>query len=101
MILSIAFTQFIVVSLGILAVNVLLKATGYNPSLAASYDPVTIAVSSWGLALLATPLAWTAFASLCSHINRPPLTAATARASGILLALALAAILFRAALPLL
>jgi uncharacterized protein YacL len=101
MIVSIAFTQFVVVSLGILAVNVLLKASGYNPSLADSYDPLTIAVSSWGLVLLATPLVWTAFANLCEHIARPPLDARTARATGVILAAALAALLLRAALPLL
>lgn len=92
MILSIAFTQFVFISLGILALNVLLKSGGFAANVEASFPWLAVALGRHGLWMFLVPLVWTAFAALCEHVNRGPFTPAVARATGVLLTVALFAV---------
>ncbi len=89
MILSIAFTQFVFVSLGILALNVLLKSGGFAANVEASFPWLAVELGRHGLWMFAVPLAWTAFAALCTHVNKGPLNPGLARTTGVLLTLVL------------
>lgn len=89
MILSIAFTQFVFVSLGVLALNVLLKSGGFAANVEASFPWLAVQLGRHGLWMLAVPLGWTAFAALCEHVNAGPLKPGTARATGVVLTILL------------
>ncbi len=89
MILSIAGTQFVFLALGMLAVNVLLKAGGYAPNVASSFPPLAITLAHHSLWLFCLPLLWIGFASACAHFRNAVFNDTTARASGILLAAAI------------
>lgn len=78
MIISIAATQFVFLSLGILALNVLLKAGGYAPNVASKFPDLAVMLGRHGVWMFALPLAWVAFASLCERYGKP----AIARVSG-------------------
>jgi len=101
MILTIALTQFVFISLGILAVNVLLKAGGFAANVADSFPPFSVWMATQSLWLFALPLAWVAFASLCNFFARGLLSDMSARSTGILLAVAIFAAYFSAAFLLL
>jgi len=83
MILTIAFTQFVFVSLGMLAIRVLLKAGGYAQNVEGMFPPFAVWISHNGFLLFLVPLLWAAFASLCLHVRRAPLVESTARVTGI------------------
>ena len=86
MIISIACTQFVFLSLGILALNVLLKAGGYAPNVAATFPPLALALAHQGLWLFCVPLAWIAFAAACARWNNAILNNTSARVSGVAIA---------------
>jgi hypothetical protein len=97
MILSLAFTQFVFISLGILALNVLLKAGGYAENVADSFPPIAVALGRHGLWMFCIPLIWVAFAALCDRVAKGPWTDATARISGTAIAAAIFVIFVYAA----
>jgi hypothetical protein len=98
MILSIALTQFVFISLGMLSVNVLLKAAGYAANVAETFPGFSVWMATQSLWLFALPLAWVAFAGFCLHFWKGPLSEMTARATGAALAVAIFAAYFTAAL---
>lgn len=89
MILSIASTQFVFLALGILALNVLLKAGGYASNVASSFPPLAITLAHQGLWLFAVPLLWVAFATACVKCQNALLNESTARITGTLTAAAI------------
>ena len=96
MITSIGCTQFVFLSLGILALNVLLKASGYAANVAESFPSLTVYLAQHGLWIFCVPLAWVAVAALCARINTS-LANSIARVSGIVVAIAILGIYFYAA----
>jgi len=82
MIISIAATQFVFLSLGILALNVLLKAGGYAPNVASKFPDLAVRLGRHGVWMFIIPLAWMAFASLCERYGKP----AVARVAGVAIA---------------
>ncbi len=72
MILSIALTQFVFLSLGILSVNVLLKAAGYAANVAETFPAFSVWMATQSLWLFTLPLGWVAFAGFCLHIGKEP-----------------------------
>ena len=101
MILSIAFTQFVFVSLGMLAIRVLLKAGGYTPNVEGMFPPFSVWMSNNGFLLLLLPMAWSVFASLCLQIRHGLLCESLARVTGIAGLVGIFAAYFAAAWPLL
>jgi hypothetical protein len=101
MILSIALTQFVFISLGMLSVNVLLKAAGYAANVAETFPEFSVWMAIQSLWLFALPLAWVAFAGLCLHVDKGPLSEVVARVTGVALAVAIFAAYFTAAFLLL
>jgi len=89
MILSIASTQFVFLALGMLALNVLLKAGGYAPNVASSFPPLALTLAHQGLWLFCVPIAWVAFATACTHCKNAVLNDQTARVSGVTIAAAI------------
>ncbi|MCK9587926.1 MAG: hypothetical protein WC076_07540 [Terrimicrobiaceae bacterium] len=89
MILSIASTQFVFLALGMLALNVLLKAGGYAPNVAGTFPPLALALAHQGLWLFCVPLAWIAFATACAHFKNAVLNDRLARATGVAIAAAI------------
>lgn len=90
MILSIASTQFVFLALGMLALNVLLKAGGYAANVAGTFPPLALTLAHQGLWLFCVPLAWVAFATACAHFKNAVFTEPLARVTGI----AIAAVIF-------
>lgn len=101
MILSFALTQFVFVSLGILTVNVLLKAGGYAGNVAATFPPLSVWMATHGAWFFAIPLAWVAFAALCVHLRSGIFTETLARLTGFVLTAGLFVIYFYASFLLL
>ena len=97
MILPIALTQFVFISLGILSVNVLLKAAGYATNVAETFPAFSVWMATQSLWLFALPLAWVAFAGFCLHFGRGPLSVMMARITGVTLAMVIFAAYFIAA----
>lgn len=89
MILSIASTQFVFLALGMLALNVLLKAGGYAPNVAGAFPPLALTLAHQGLWLFCVPLAWVAFATACTHWKNGLFNETMARASGVVIAAAI------------
>ena len=78
--ISIAATQFVFLSLGILALNVLLKAGGYAPNVASKFPPLVVALGRHGVWMFVLPLAWVAFATLCERFGKPAIARVTGTA---------------------
>lgn len=97
MILPIALTQFVFISLGILSVNVLLKAAGYAANVAERFPSFSVWMATQSLWFFALPLAWVAFAAFCMHFGRGPLPEMIIRLTGVALAVAIFAAYFTAA----
>jgi hypothetical protein len=89
MIISIASTQFVFLALGMLALNVLLKAGGYAPNVAGSFPPLALTLAHQGLWLFCVPIAWIAFATACTKFNNAVLSDKLARATGAAIAAAI------------
>ncbi|MEI8292825.1 MAG: hypothetical protein WCG66_02425 [bacterium] len=101
MILSIALTQFVFISLGILSVNVLLKAGGYASNVADTFPAFSVWMATRSLWLFTLPLAWVAFAALCQHLRKGIFSEFSARVTGVVLIAAVFAAYFTAAFLLL
>lgn len=97
MIVSIACVQFVFLALGMLALNVLLKAGGYASNIAASFPPQAIFLAHQGLWLFCIPLAWIAFATACLHWKNFLLNETTARVTGVAVAAAIFVVYLHAA----
>ncbi len=89
MILSIASTQFVFLALGMLALNVLLKAGGYSPDVARGFPPLALALAHQGLWLFCVPIAWVCLASACLRLKNAALNEKTARITGVTLTAAI------------
>ncbi len=89
MIVSIAGTQFVFLALGMLALNVLLKAGGYAPNVVGSFPPLALTLAHQGLWLFCVPLAWVCFAAACTRFNNAVLNERVARAAGVAVAAAI------------
>lgn len=89
MIISIASTQFVFLALGMLALNVLLKAGGYAANVAATFPPLALTLAHQGLWLFCVPIAWVCFATACVRWNNAVLNEKTARGTGVALAAAI------------
>jgi len=89
MIVSIASTQFVFLALGMLAMNVLLKAGGYAPNVAGTFPPLAITLAHQGLWMFCVPIAWVAFATMCVQFKSAVLNEMTARATGVVIAVAI------------
>jgi hypothetical protein len=89
MIISIAGTQFVFLALGILALNVLLKAGGYASNVAGTFPPLALTLAHQGLWLFCVPLAWICLAAACTRLNNAVLNEKTARATGVAVAAAI------------
>ncbi len=72
-----ALTQFAFLVLGIMSLIVRARSAGQSPT-------AILGVSLWWLLVL--PVAWVAFAALCSRYQKAPFSLTVARASGIVLA---------------
>jgi len=96
MILSIGLTQFVFVSLGLLTVNVLLKAGGFAENVEASFPAFSVWMARDGAWLFALPMIWVAVALLCEHAIRGGLAEKMARATGVAVAVAIFAAYFYA-----
>ena len=83
MILSIASTQFVFLALGLLALNVLLKAGGYAPNVAGSFSPLALTLAHQGLWLFCVPLVWMGFAMFCLHVRNAVFNEKLARGTGV------------------
>jgi len=89
MIVSIAGTQFVFLALGMLALNVLLKAGGYASNVAGSFPPLALTLAHQGLWLFCVPLAWVCFATACTRFNNAALNERVARVTGVAVAAAI------------
>ncbi len=76
-----ALTQFAFLSLGIVALKIMIQANGRE--LASPWLQRLDGVALW---LFLLPLAWIAFASVCFHLNRGPLRPKVAKVVGVALA---------------
>jgi hypothetical protein len=97
MILTIAFTQFVFASLGMLALRVLLKAGGYAANVEDMFPRFPVWLSHNGFLLFLVPLLWSAFASLCVHKGSGLLGESTARVTGVAGIVGIFAVCFYAA----
>jgi hypothetical protein len=77
----IALTQFAFVALGFVTLKILIHAR--SDYLTSSYLQTLDGLSYW---LFAIPLAWMAFALLCTRVDRGPLVPRVAYGSGIVIA---------------
>ncbi|MFM8363975.1 MAG: hypothetical protein ACKOAS_02360 [Verrucomicrobiota bacterium] len=96
MILTIGLTQFVFVSLGLLTVNVLLKAGGFAENVATSFPAFSVWMARDGAWLFALPMLWVAVALLCEQAIRGTLAEKVARMTGVLVAVAIFAAYFYA-----
>lgn len=97
MILTIGLTQFVFVSLGLLTVNVLLKAGGFADNVESSFPAFSVWMARDGAWLFALPMLWVALALFCEQAIRGTMAEKVARASGVVMAVAIFAAYFRAA----
>jgi len=86
MIVSIGATQFVFLSLGILALNVLLKAGGFAPNVSGNFPPLAVELARHGVWMYVLPFIWVAFAALCERSAKGFLCDSTARVTGVLVA---------------
>src|SRR5882757_2178144 len=85
MVAVIGITQFVFLSLGVMALNILIKVGTAKPS---EHPPLALFLAHNGLWLFLVPLAWVILAALFTQTNKPALVA-ICRVSGILLAAAI------------
>jgi len=85
MITVLSLTQFAFLSLGIMALKILLHATS-NP---APPPPFAAFLDQYYKWLFVLPILWVAYASACVRINRGVLSAKVARVAGVVLAAAI------------
>ena len=96
MILTIGLTQFVFVSLGLLTVNVLLKAGGFAQNVEDTFPGFSVWMARDGAWLFILPMLWVAVALFCEQAIRGTVAEKFARASGVLVAIAIFAAYFYA-----
>lgn len=96
MILTIALTQFVFVSLGILALHVLLKSAGFAANVADSFPVFPVWLAEHSFWFFVVPLVWMACAGLLLHDGREGLREGLVRWTGGLVATAVALTFFAA-----
>ena len=96
MILTIGLTQFVFVSLGLLTVNVLLKAGGFAQNVEDTFPGFSVWMARDGAWLFILPMMWVAVALFCEQAIRGTVAEKLARASGVLVAIAIFAAYFYA-----
>jgi len=96
MILTIGLTQFVFVSLGLLTVNVLLKAGGFAQNVEDTFPGFSVWMARDGAWLFILPMLWVAVALFCEQAIRGTIAEKLARASGVLVAIAIFAAYFYA-----
>ena len=96
MILTIGLTQFVFVSLGLLTVNVLLKAGGFAQNVEDTFPSFSVWMARDGAWLFILPMLWVAVALFCEQVIRGTVAEKLARASGVLVAIAIFAAYFYA-----
>jgi hypothetical protein len=96
MILTIGLTQFVFVSLGLLTVNVLLKAGGFAQNVEATFPAFSVWMARDGAWLFVLPMLWVAVALLCEQTIRGTFAEKIARATGVIVAIAIFAAYFYA-----
>ncbi len=87
MILSLGLTQFVFVSLGLLSVNVLLKASGFADNVEGSFPAFSVWMARDGAWLFVLPMAWVAAALFFEQAIRGTFTEKIAGASGVAVAI--------------
>jgi hypothetical protein len=97
MILTIGLTQFVFVSLGLLSVNVLLKAGGFAQNVEATFPAFSVWMARDGAWIFVLPMLWVALALLCEQAIRGTLAEKFARATGVIVSVAIFAAYFYAA----
>ena len=85
MITLISLTQFAFLSLGMMAMKIMIHASSTPDSL----SPFTAFLDRYGLWLFALPILWVAYASASARINRGILSTNIARVAGVILAAAI------------
>lgn len=83
MILSLGLTQFVFVSLGLLTVNVLLKAGGFAPNVESTFPPFSVWMARDGAWLFALPMVWVAAALFFEQAIRGTWAEKIAAATGV------------------
>ena len=96
MILTIGLTQFVFVSIGLLTVNVLLKAGGFAQNVEDTFPGFSVWMARDGAWLFILPMLWVAVALFCEQAIRGTIAEKLARASGVLVAIAIFAAYFYA-----
>jgi hypothetical protein len=89
MILTIGLTQFVFVSLGLLTVNVLLKAGGFAQNVEDTFPGFSVWMARDGAWLFILPLLWVAVALFCEQAIRGTAAEKFARASSVMVAIAI------------
>lgn len=89
MILTIGLTQFVFVSLGLLTVNVLLKAGGFAENVKDSFPAFSVWIARDGAWLFALPMLWVALALFCEQAIRGTVAEKLARATGVITTIAI------------
>jgi hypothetical protein len=97
MILTIGLTQFVFVSLGLLTVNVLLKAGGFAENVETTFPAFSVWLARDGAWLFALPMLWVALALFFEQTIRGSVAEKVARATGVAVAVAIFAAYFYAA----
>jgi len=88
----IALTQFVFISLGTMAVNILVKVGSHKTVIGQSSETLAGFLANNGIWLLLIPIAWTAFAHGCSLLRKGYLTTKVAHPIGIALTAAIFAV---------
>lgn len=96
MILTIGLTQFVFVSLGLLTVNVLLKAGGFAANVESAFPAFSVWMARDGAWLFVLPMLWVAVALLCEQAIRGTMADKVARVTGVVVAAAIFAAYFYA-----
>ena len=83
MIRVIAMTQFAFLTLGVVSLKIMIQAN--TDASESAYLEFLNTISLW---LFAIPIGWVFFATLCSKINKAPLTLKVAQVTGVIIAVA-------------
>lgn len=83
MIRVIAMTQFAFLTLGVVSLKIMIQAN--TDASESAYLAFLNTISLW---LFAIPIGWVFFATLCSKINKAPLTLKVAQVTGVIIAVA-------------
>lgn len=96
MIVTIALTQFVFVSLGILALHVLLKSAGFAANVADSFPVFPVWLAEHSFWFFVIPLVWMASAGLLLHAGPGGVRESFVKWTGGLVAAAVALVFFAA-----